>query len=273
MRPLPLILPVALLLPLPLFAQEKPDLAKLLTVRKGTLPIVISAPHGGRLAIPGADERKGVGVEKFVTVNDTNTDLLAEKLAAAIKKEMGGEPYVVIAHFQRKFVDANRPPEGGYESDLTKPVYAAYHKALKEASDDIQKQWGRGLVLDLHGQAAKADTIFRGTNDLKTVARLKDRFGAKAVTGQDSVLGVLAKKGYLVFPANDTDAKEDTRFNGGYISKTYGGSSGTGLDALQLELGGDHRSKANIDPFARDLAAAVKTFAKAYLPEKRKDEK
>ena len=266
------LLPV-LLLPLPLFAQEKPDLGKLLTVRKGTLPIVVSAPHGGRLAIPGAEERTGTGVEKFVTVNDTNTDQLAEKLAAAIKKELGGEPYVVIAHFQRKFVDANRPPEGGYESDFTKPVYAAYHKALKEACDDIQKQWGRGLVLDLHGQAAKADTIFRGTNDLKTVARLTDRFGRKAVTGPDSVLGVLAKKGYTVFPANDADEKEDKRFNGGYIAKTYGGSSGTGLDALQLELGGDHRSRKNLDAFAADLAAGVKAFTKAYLPEKKKDEK
>lgn len=267
------LLPLVLLVPLPLFAQVKPDLGKLLTVRKGTLPILLSAPHGGRLAVPGAEERKGVGIEQFVTVNDTNTDQLAEKVAAAIKKEMGGEPYVVIAHFQRKFVDANRPPEGGYESDITKPIYQAYHKGLKEACDDIQKQWGRGLVLDLHGQAAKADTIFRGTADLKTVARLKDRFGLKAVTGPDSVLGVLAKKGYTVFPANDSIDKEDARFNGGYISRTYGGSSGTGLDAIQLELGGDHRSRAKMDAFATDLAVAVKTFSKAYLPDKRKDEK
>ena len=69
--------------PLPLFAQDKPDLGKLLTVRKGTLPVVVSAPHGGRLAIPGAEERTGTGVEKFVTVNDTNTDQLAEKYAYA----------------------------------------------------------------------------------------------------------------------------------------------------------------------------------------------
>jgi N-formylglutamate amidohydrolase len=264
------VLLTVLLLPLPLFAQEKPDLGQLLTVRKGTLPVLISAPHGGRLAIPGAAVRKGVGVEKFVTVNDTNTDQLAEKLAAALKTELGGEPYVVIARFRRTFVDANRPPEGGYESDLTKPVYVAYHTAMREACAEIQKGWGRGLVLDLHGQAAKADTIFRGTNDLKTVARLADRFGRKAVTGPDSVLGVLAKKGYAVFPANDSDEKEDKRFNGGYISKTYGGSSGTGLDALQLELGGDHRSRKNLDAFAADLAVGVKAFTKAYLPAARK---
>jgi len=263
-------LPLVLLFPLPLFAQGKPDLGKLLLVKKGTLPIVISAPHGGRLAIPGAPLRKGDGVAQFVTVNDTNTDQLAEKLAVAIKKEMGGEPYVVIARFQRKYVDANRPPEGGYESDITKPVYTAYHAALKAACDDIQKQWGRGLLIDLHGQAAKADTIFRGTAGLSTVKRLKDRFGMKAVTGSDSILGVLAKKGYTVFPANDSDAKEDKRFGGGYISRTYGGNSGTGLDAIQLELGGDHRSRKNLDAFAADLAGAVKVFAKAYLPTEKK---
>ena len=81
---------------------------------------------------------------------------------------------------------------------------------------------------------------------------------------------ILCKKGYTVFPANDSDEAEDKRFGGGYISRTYGGNSGTGLDALQLELGGDHRSRAKIDTFAADLAAAVKVFSKLYLPQDKK---
>ena len=37
-------------------AQERPE--ELLSIRVGTLPIVISAPHGGRLAIRDAPVRK-----------------------------------------------------------------------------------------------------------------------------------------------------------------------------------------------------------------------
>lgn len=259
-----LFIPAALL-----SAQDKPDLDKLILVRKGDLPVVITAPHGGRLPVPGVPERKGDGVGKFVAVNDTNTDLLAEKLADAIKKEMGGQPHLIVARFERKGVDANRPAKEGYETDAAKPVYDAYHAAVKAACADVTKTWGRGILLDLHGQAAKADTIFRGTRDLKTVGLLKDRSGKKAITGPDSVLGVLAKKGYAIVPANDSDDAEDKRFNGGYTVGTYGTESG--VDAIQLELGGDFRAKTKLDTTAADLAAAVKVFAKEYLPsEKRK---
>ena len=145
-------------------------------------------------------------------------------------------------------------------------MYEAYHKAVKAACDDVTKTWGRGLLLDLHGQGAKADAVFRGTRNLKTVALLKDRFGKKALTGPDSVFGVLAKKGYEVVPANDSDDAEDKRFTGGYTVATYG----TDLDAIQLELGGDFRAKKKLDTTANDLADAVRVFATEYLPAEKK---
>ena len=98
---------------------EKIDLDKLIVIKKGTIPVIISAPHGGRTPIPGVPVRQGVGIDKFVIGMDTDTDILADKLALAIKKEMGGEPYVVIAHFQRKCADANRPPDR--PTNRTKP--------------------------------------------------------------------------------------------------------------------------------------------------------
>src|SRR5690349_3671818 len=87
-----------------------PPKSDLVYVQVGTLPIILSAPHGGRTAIPDCPERKGAApVKQFVTVNDTNTDQLTEKLAAAVEKAMGGKPHVVIARFERKYCDANRP--------------------------------------------------------------------------------------------------------------------------------------------------------------------
>ena len=58
--------------------QSGPD--PLVEVRRGSLPIVITAPHGGRRPLLGVPDRTGDGVTKFVVVNDTNTDVLAENL-------------------------------------------------------------------------------------------------------------------------------------------------------------------------------------------------
>ena len=127
---------------------------------------------------------------------------------------------------------------------------------------------GGGLLLDLHGQAAQADAIFRGTQNGKTVKLLDERFGVKALTGPDSVQGRLEKKGYKLIPAGASTDPEDKRFNGGYTVGTYG--TNTGLDAIQLEMGGDQRLKKTLDTTATDIADAVAAFAKEYLPKERK---
>ena len=81
-------------------------------VQKGTLPIIVSVPHGGKKPVPEVPERLGVGVKMFATVRDTNTSELAEKFVTVLEKQLGGKPWVVIARFERKYVDANRPPDG-----------------------------------------------------------------------------------------------------------------------------------------------------------------
>src|SRR5271163_2865360 len=97
---------ILLLFSTPLFAQGKPE--DLVIVRDGTIPIILSAPHGGRMAIPNAALRVGNGVDKFQTVRDDHTDELAEKIAANLEKKLGGKPYIIIAKFERKYADANR---------------------------------------------------------------------------------------------------------------------------------------------------------------------
>ncbi len=240
----------------------------LVQVKHGTLPIVITAPHGGRRPLLGVPDRTGDGVTKFVVVNDTNTDELAEKLAAAIEKAMGHPPHLIVAKFQRKQCDPNRPADTAYESVGAKPAYDAYHAAVKEACKRVKDEWGGGLLLDLHGQAAQADAIFRGTQNGKTTALLTERHGAKSLTGPDSVQGRLEKKGYKLIPAGDSTDSEDKRFNGGYTVGTYGTT--TGLDAIQLEMGGDQRTKKALDATAADIADAVKAFATEYLPKERR---
>ena len=247
--------------------------ADMLTRQVGELPIIVSAPHGGRKPIPDCAIRLGKNVPKFVTVNDTNTDLLARKVADAIEKAMKAKPYLVVAHFERKYADVNRPVEEGVEDAAAKPYYEAFHRYLKDSRDAVQKDWGRGLLIDLHGQAADKDAIFRGTNDGKTTRHLIDRFGQAAVTGDKGILGQLAKAGYTVLPKNDSKEKENPFYSGGHIVATYGSKADGSVDAIQLELGGMQRTRAGMDAFAKDLAEAVAAFAKEYLPAKKVEKK
>lgn len=247
------------------------NLDRFVLIQPGTVPVVLSAPHGGRLSLPGVPPRKGEGVAQFTTVRDVNTDRLAEKFAAAVEKKMGGRPYLVIARFSRKQIDVNRPPERAYESDLAKPYYDAYHDALRSHCEAVRASWGRGLVIDIHGQGAKADTIFRGTARQTSVALLKERFGWNAVAGPDSLLGAMAAKGHTVYPSpsGPADAAENPQFGGGYITRTYGAAGKHGLDAVQLEFGGAYTGTAKLDRTANDLAESLARFTKAYLPERK----
>ena len=238
-----------------------------MTLWAGTLPVILAAPHGGREAVPGMAPRRGAGVRQFTVERDSNTAELAEALAVKLRERLRAAPFLVIARFERKFVYANREPAAAYESAQAQPYYDGYHRALGEATQAIRQQWGSGLLLDIHGQGEQAGTIYRGTENGKSVSQLYRQFGASAMTGPKSILGYLASKGYKVLP--DLAGKErETRYTGGYTTRTYGSHQGTKIDAIQLELGSELRAKANLDRTAGDLAEAIAVFSRAYLFER-----
>ena len=237
---------------------------KLLTVWAGTLPIILSAPHGGRQPIAGVPARRGVGVSQFATGRDNNTDELAQRIAVKLETRFSAKPFLIVAHFERKYLDANRPTQGAYESAEAKSYYDAYHGALREAREGISRGWGRGLLLDIHGQS-EDETIYRGTNNGKTVVSLTRRFGMEAVSGPKSIFGQLERMGYEILPPTQESHKED-RYTGGYTVQTYGSHRQTGIDAIQLEFGSKLRARANLERTAGDLAEAIAVFAQEYLP-------
>jgi N-formylglutamate amidohydrolase len=247
------------------FAQNQSERQELLTVLAGMLPIILSAPHGGRESIPGVPVRCGAGVPQFATGRDNNTDTLTEIIAARLEQRLNAKPFLIVARFERKYLDANRPTERAYESRDAKPHYDGYHSALQEAHDRVHQEWGRGLLLDIHGQGAHEEAIFRGTGNGKTVTSLIQHFGGEAITGPKSLLRQLEQMGYKVLPSTNESHREQ-RYVGGYIVQTYGSHRGSGIDAIQLEIGAKLRARANLQRTATDLAEAIAVFAKEYLP-------
>ncbi len=238
----------------------------LITIESGDLPIILSAPHGGRDAIPGSAERRGEGVERFNPRSDSNTDILTERLADAIETQFGKRPYLVIARCHRKYADVNRRSQDAYESEEAKVVYESYHQAVAEARSQVIKRWGRGLLFDIHGQNVEPTAILRGTQNGKTTTHLVSRFGLEALIGETSVFGQLASQGIPVIPTVGSDDRERAGYTGGYTVITYGSGTGGTLDAIQLELGEELRSKKAIPSTALKTTNAIAAFAKEYLP-------
>jgi N-formylglutamate amidohydrolase len=256
---------LSILLSAQVLGTERRAADNLVTIESGMLPIILSAPHGGRDVIPGVAVRQGVGVAQFATGRDHNTGELAERIAAKLQERLGAKPFLVIANFDRKYLDANRPHEGAYEAEEARPYYEAYHRALGEHCDHVRKLWGQGLLLDLHGQSSEAQAIFRGTDNLRSVSDLERRFGKAALSGAQSILGLLERSGYRIIPSK-SDGEREQRYSGGYTTRTYGSHRGTGIDAIQLEFGSHLRSRANLERTANDVAGAIVIFAGAYLP-------
>lgn len=229
-------------------------------VQRGTLPIILTAPHGGEVRVSGISIRT-----QGKKATDTKTFELTKALVRELNDLLKSTPYVVAAKFRRKYIDANRPEGEAFEDPCAKPLYEDYHAHIREFVNELRQQNPDGaLLIDIHGQSDDVNTVHRGTRDGMTVKRLLEQHGVVSLTGPKSILGTLQAAGYAVFPPNTALGKplEDRRFRGGYTVITYGSHNSDGIDAIQLEIGSSLRK----DPkFTKDLAQAIAMFYKSYL--------
>jgi len=248
---------IALLLPLGVLTGTEArgyDPAALVASAKGDLPLILTVPHDGGKFI-GFVAARGTGT----SLRDSGTRALAERTARFIEQRTGRRPYLVVAEFSRKFADANRAEQEAVESPDALPAYRAYHDQIAAFIAEIRSRFPAGaLLIDVHGQGAQPDTIFRGTRAGLTTRRLLARFGRPALQGETSIIGGLAAKGYVVNPTVDAESlREDSRFSGGHTVFTYGSNRSGGIDAVQLEFGSQLRAKPEL---AEHLAEALVTF-------------
>jgi N-formylglutamate amidohydrolase len=245
---------------------------RLVHAEAGTLPILLTAPHGGRDPVPGLPPRDQTGKpadsRDYVYTMDGETDELARRMAVEIKALTGKAPYLVVAHFHRKYIDANRPPAIAFDLPAARPYYDQYHGAIRRFIDEIRAKHPAGLILDVHGQIRFPDRLVRGTLNGKAVRHLIKRAGFDAVTGPKGLWGQFAAAGFAIFPGNEvppTGTGENGGFNGGHTLAVYGSHAVGGIDAMQLEFGSQYRQRNGLDSTAKRAATAVAGFHRAYL--------
>lgn len=242
--------------------------SSLIETKSGTLPIIITAPHGGMTDVPGVPVRVDDTAKRFVTGTDMRTAELARRIVQQLSQRLDGKPYLIAAGFRRRYIDANRAPEDAYESPDAKPIYDAYHRSIEEACRAVKNKFGGGLLVDVHGQAKHVDRLLVGTIGGKTIAGLRERHGTAAFSGRDGMLGFLNSAGLKISPEVDAVKLSLPEYDGGYTVLTYGSQNAAGLDAVQFEFGSELREPKRLDDSAERAAAAIAQFYAAYLPKK-----
>jgi len=244
---------------------------ELINFAKGTIPILITAPHGGSEQPVGVDPRIGTDmdgntVESFNIVKDSWTKDIAEDIHTKYQEKYGGIPYIVTAKFHRKYIDANRPVHQAFESESARIHYDNYHSKITEYIKDIKQKFGQGILLDIHGQAQKPNEIIRGTRNGISVHNLVSSYGWDAIVGNNGFFGLLEDQGFTVEPSNQniptsTLPTPEGSLSGGTTVKFNGSHNLLGLDAIQFEIGSDIRFSESLrNTFTDNMSDNINTF-------------
>ena len=247
----------------------------------GTLPLVLSAPHGGALAPPEIPDRTWGTV---VTDSYTRETLLAVR--DAFLGQTGQAPHVVISHLKRTKLDPNREiGEAAQESPFAENAWEEFHGFIEIATDRVAEDLGSGFYLDLHGHGHEIQRLELGyllsASDLNqnddgldgTSFALKSSVAALAqasplsfsalVRGETSFGAYLAEQGIRSVPSpGDPSPGSDSYFSGGYNTFRHGSRDGGTVSGLQIEMHrpGIRDTEGNRRAFGMGLARAVERF-------------
>jgi len=253
-----------------------------ITYHAGNLPLIISVPHGGLLEPSVIPDRSCNGC---VTGNDTNTRALGLTLKDRLKAITGCEVHVVVNELHRRKLDANRAiGEAALSNVDAEMAWTEYHAFMDSAKMEIKRNWGRGLVIDLHGHGHDIQRLelgyrltgseLRGSDSeldardledipIQTLIAETELTLSTAIRGPESLGDLFTARGYDAVPSSAiTDpASGEAYFRGGYITDRYGSKDGSSIDAIQIECHQDVRFTSPArDRFADSLAVVILDF-------------
>ncbi len=246
---------------------------------RGTLPVILTAPHGGSARPEQVSVRKEAetpGGCDFQASRDNETASMTEAVAQQILDLTGLSPYVVIAQFHRKYIDANRSEACAFTDPDARPFYLEYHARVAEAVTEVLRQnQGRGFLFDLHGTqviAGDPADLYLGTAN---GASLPPGFDRRSLFLQHGLHGLFRAArhptgaggqgpifSYRVSPADDS-VPETSAVSGGFTIRQYGAT----INCIQVEVANTVRDDPDLRGFfVADLASAIVNFVRRYAP-------
>ena len=256
----------------------------------GNLPLIISVPHDGELAPSDIPDRNCAGC---VTVTDLNTQDLGRRLREAVFQKTGCYPHLIINRLRRTKLDANRDiQEAANGNAEAEAAWNAFHALTDTAKAILNREFGKGLYIDLHGHGHSIQRLELGyllsgsqlrqsdaslnTENLINQSSIRQlvldnaakRTHAELVRGESSLGGLMEKALYPSVPGtfDPSPRSSDAYFSGGYNTERHGSLLGGKIDAIQIEcnFSGVRDSDASREFFAKELAGALLEFLELH---------
>jgi hypothetical protein len=253
--------------------------SRLVKRHRGTMPVILTCPHGGSESPAKVRERNRNSTPSgcdFETDRDNETVSITEAVAQKILEVSGLSPYVVVARFHRRFIDANRRRECAFTDPDGRSFYDEYHKWINEYVSQIGLQNANlGFLFDIHGVRVISDDpadIYLGTVNGATLAPNFNRDSIfyrhglhgllRAARHQTGILGLGSTFQYRVSPENAA-ATETGEVEGGFTVRHYARS----ISCIQIELADTIRNDGEKRGFLiEDLAFAIINFTRRHAP-------
>jgi hypothetical protein len=241
--------------------------------------VILTCPHGGDQSPPGVHARTREatpGECQFTIRSDLQTDFITQSVAEKILDLIGLSPYVVMASFDRKFIDANRarsPVNCAFTDPAAKPFYDEYHNRIAGFVNEIREQNdNRGFLLDIHGKVEIREDpadIYLGTDNGGSLLPGFDRASIFMQHGLQGLLKSVRRDTgpapifkYRLSPA-DAKAPENSSVDGGFTVRRYG----VFINSIQVEIADTIRDFEQKRLFLiEDLAFAIINFARRHAP-------
>jgi hypothetical protein len=250
----------------------------------GTLPIIISAPHGGTLAPDEIPAQEGA-------LRDGGSQDNARQVADELFRLTGERPHLIVNHLTRNRLNANRAKanELSYGNPAAEKAWDEYHGFIEDAKAWVTTSCGRGHYFDFHtnghaekwvelgialdgsdlklGDAALNTQALVDKSTLRHLAQNSSLSLADIVRGPTSLGGLLAAEGIKVVPSPAyPDPGTGGYFNGGYNVRRHGSTQGGVIDGTQIE---SHSSYINNGAEARrnysiKLGRSIKKFLEIH---------
>ena len=264
---------------------------KYIEYHSGTLPIILSASHGGWMEPTEiADRTQGV------TAIDTNTYQLTKVIMDTLTARFGGKPHVILCLLKRLKLDVNREVIEAAEGNIYgERAWAEYHHYLDIAKELVTVNHGSGIVFDIHGHGENPDgyydlrtwlgylikgyeldltdeelnTIdFKNKSSIKVLADSSSHSFINILRGETSFGSIMDSLGYECVPSVNALGPDGSRyFSGGYITARHGSSEEGIISAIQIELPEPEirDTEENWSRYASAFATAVSRYYELHL--------
>jgi len=260
--------------------------------RRGNLPIVISAPHGGSLTPAAIPDRTCPNITKGT---DLNTIDLAIQIDSSFFALTGCHVHLVLCRLHRNKLDVNREiNEAACGNKDAEKAWAEYHGFIDSALQTSLKSHGAGFYFDLHGHGHPKQRIelgygltgdqLRQSNSYLNTSSLVNQssirnlsatnvnhlFHSSLLRGGYALGTLLGEAGYPAVPSMQIPAPDvgDDFYSGGYSTEVHTSIQPTSvINGVQIECYrvGIRDTYASRKAFADSLARVLVEYVDYHL--------